>query len=212
MTPPTVNAYSNASGVEIVFPAGILQPPLFDLNADDAANYGAIGAVVGREMGHQFDDNGSKYDATGARADWWTPSDRAKFDARANCIVDQFNGIDVGEGQHHNGRLVLGEALGDLGGVTIAYRAYRRSLAGRPEPAPMDGYTADQRFFLAFARTWRTAFRPEAVRLQLATNPHPLAKYRANATLQNMPEFHRAFNCQLGDPMVRPPAQQCKLW
>jgi endothelin-converting enzyme/putative endopeptidase len=212
MTPPTVNAYSNSSGVEIVFPAGILQPPFFDLTADDAVNYGAIGAIIGHEMGHQFDDSGSKYDSTGARADWWTSSDRAKFDTRASCVVDQFNSIDVGEGQHHNGRLVLGEALGDLGGLTIAYRAYRRSLPGGAEPPAIDGYTGDQRFFIAFARAWGTVARPEATRLQLATNPHPLAKYRANATLQNIPEFHRAFKCQIGDAMVRPPAQQCKLW
>ena len=212
MTPPTVNAYSNSSQVEVVFPAGILQPPFFDLTADDAANYGAIGAVIGHEMGHQFGDGGSKFDSTGKLNDWWTPADRAKFNARAACVVDQFNTIDVGEGLHHNGRLVLGEAMGDLGGLSIAYKAYRRSLAGKPEPPVMDGYTADQRFFIAFARVWGTAQTPEATRLQVATNPHPLAQYRANATLGNIPEFQRAFMCMAGDPMVRPASQQCRLW
>jgi endothelin-converting enzyme/putative endopeptidase len=127
-------------------------------------------------------------------------------------VVDQFNSIDVGEGLHHNGKLVLGEAMGDLGGITIAYKAYKRSLAGKPEPPMMDGFTADQRFFIAFARVWGDQQRPEAMRLQLNTNPHPLGKYRANATLQNIPEFQRAFHCKPGDAMVRPPGQQCKLW
>jgi len=211
MTPPTVNAYSSAPLLEIVFPAGILQPPFFDMQADDAANYGAIGAVIGHEMGHQFDDGGSKYDATGALKNWWTEADRKKFDARTACVVDQFNTLDVGEGLHHNGRQVLGEALGDLGGISVAYRAYHQSLAGKPGPM-LDGFTADQRFFISFARVWGTQYRPEAMRLQLNTNNHPLAQYRAIGTLANMPEFHRAFQCKAGDPMVRPAAQQCKLW
>lgn len=212
MTPPTVNAYSNPLEVKLVFPAGILQPPFFDMQADDAANYGAIGAVIGHEMGHQFDDGGAKYDASGALKNWWTGEDRQKFDARTACVVDQFNQLDVGDGLHHNGKQVLGEALGDLGGLSVAYRAYRRSLAGKPEPPPMDGFTADQRFFIAFARVWGQQFRPEALRLQLNTNNHPVAKFRAIGTLQNMPEFQRAFQCRAGDPMVRPAAQQCKLW
>ncbi len=211
MTPPTVNANSNASRVEITFPAGILQPPFFDMDADDAANYAAIGAVIGHEMGHQFDDGGSKFDATGELKNWWAPEDRKEFDARAGCVVDQFNTLDVGDGLRHNGKLVLGEALGDLGGLETAYRAYQRSLAGKPAPV-MDGFTADQRFFIAFARVWGTQFRPEAMRLQLNTNPHPLSKFRANGTLQNMPEFQRAFQCKAGDPMVRPTPQQCRLW
>ena len=211
MTPPTVNANSNASRVEITFPAGILQPPFFDMDADDAANYAAIGAVIGHEMGHQFDDGGSKFDATGELKNWWAPEDRKEFDARAGCVVDQFNTLDVGDGLRHNGKLVLGEALGDLGGLETAYRAYQRSLAGKPAPV-MDGFTADQRFFIAFARVWGTQFRPEAMRLQLNTNPHPLSKFRANGTLQNMPEFQRAFQCKSGDAMVRPTPQQCRLW
>jgi predicted metalloendopeptidase len=206
-----VNANSNSSRVEITFPAGILQSPFFDMDADDAANYAAIGAVIGHEMGHQFDDGGSKFDATGELKNWWAPEDRKEFDARAGCVVDQFNSLDVGDGLRHNGKLVLGEALGDLGGLETAYKAYQRSLAGKPATV-MDGFTADQRFFIAFARVWGTQFRPEAMRLQLNTNPHPLSKFRANGTLQNMPEFQRAFQCKAGDPMVRPPARQCSLW
>jgi putative endopeptidase len=212
MTPPTVNAYSAAGLVKVVFPAGILQPPYFDMQADDAANYGAIGAVIGHEIGHQFDDGGSKFDERGALNNWWTESDRKKFEARTGCVVDQFNTIDVGGGLHHNGKLVLGEALGDLGGLSVAYQAYKRSLAGKPEPPVLEGFTAEQRFFIAFARVWGTQYRDEARRLQLNTNNHPLSQYRAIGTLQNMPEFHRAFNCKPGDPMVRPSQQQCKIW
>lgn len=211
MTPPTVNAYYNPTMNEIAFPAGILQPPLFDMEADDAVNYGAIGAVIGHEMGHGFDDQGSKYDAEGNLREWWTPEDRKKFEERTACVIDQFNNLDVGDGLRHNGKLVVGEALGDLGGLTLAYRAYRRSLKGKEGPV-LDGFTADQRFFLAFARTWAVVDRPEAMRLRLNTDPHPLPRFRAIGTLQNMPEFHKAFGCKLGDPMVRPPEKQCKLW
>jgi predicted metalloendopeptidase len=211
MTAPTVNAYSNAAEVKVVFPAGILQPPFFDMQADDAVNYGGIGTVIGHEIGHQFDDGGSKFDATGALKNWWTDEDRKKFETRTGCVVDQFNSIDVGAGLHHNGKQVLGEALGDLGGVSVAYRAYQRSLGGKPGPV-LDGFTSDQRFFIAFARLWGTKMREEAVRLQLNTNNHPLAQWRATATLQNMPEFHKAFQCKAGDAMVRPADRQCRLW
>jgi putative endopeptidase len=205
MTPPTVNAsYSPPSNI-ITFPAGILQPPFFTMDADDAVNYGAIGAVIGHEMGHGFDDQGSKYDADGNLKNWWTDQDRAKFEVRAGCVTNQFEGLE------HNGKLVTGEAMGDLGGLTVAYKAYHRSLNGKEAPV-IDGFTGDQRFFLAFARVWADQSRPEQERLQLATDPHPLSKNRANATLQNMPEFHRAFGCKQGDAMVRPVDQQCKLW
>jgi putative endopeptidase len=212
MTPPTVNAYYSPVRNEIAFPAGILQPPFFDPLADDAVNYGAIGAVIGHEMGHGFDDQGSKFDADGNLKNWWTAEDRKKFDERAACVVNQFDTMDVGQGQHHNGKLVVGEAMGDLGGLTLAYRAYHRSLEGKPEPPVIDGFTADQRFFLAFARTWAAQYRPEAAQLRLRTDPHPLPKFRANGTLENMPEFQKAFHCKQGDPMVRPPEQRCKLW
>ena len=211
MTPPTVNAYYTSSRNSITFPAGILQPPFFDVDADDAMNYGAIGVVIGHEMGHGFDDQGSKFDADGNLKNWWTDNDRAQFDARANCIVNQFDAIDVGGGLRHTGKLVTGEAMGDLGGAAVALRAYHLSLNGKEAPV-MDGFTGDQRFFLAFARVWAANQRPEAMRRQLATDPHPLAKFRANATLSNMPEFHKAFACKLGDPMVRPAAEQCRLW
>jgi predicted metalloendopeptidase len=211
MTPPTVNAYYTSARNSITFPAGILQPPFFDMDADDAVNYGAIGVVIGHEMGHGFDDQGSKYDADGNLKNWWTDQDRAQFEKRAACIVNQFDSIDVGEGQHHTGKLVTGEVMGDLGGATLAYKAYHKSLNGKEAPV-IDGLTGDQRFFLAYARVWAANQRPEAMRRQLATDPHPLAKYRTNATLQNMPEFQRAFACKMGDPMVRPTADQCKLW
>jgi putative endopeptidase len=212
MTPPTVNAYYSPTMNEIVFPAGIMQPPLFDMAADDAVNYGAIGAVIGHEMGHGFDDQGSKFDAEGNLKNWWTDEDRKKFEERAACVIDQFNTLDVGEGLHHNGKLVVGEAMGDLGGLKLAYYAWKRSLRGKPEPPAIDGFTPDQRFFLAFARVWASVDRPESMRLRLNTDPHPLPKFRANGTLQNMPEFQKAFHCQVGDPMVRPPDKQCRLW
>jgi predicted metalloendopeptidase len=212
MTPPTVNAYYNALQTEIVFPAGILQPPFFSLDWDDAANYGAIGAVIGHEMGHGFDDQGSKYAADGSLRNWWTEEDRKKFQARTECIVEQFDTMEVGDGlPNHNGKLVTGEALGDLGGVTLAYKAYKRSLKGKEAPV-LDGFTGDQRFFLAFGRIWARHFRPEAARLRIQTDPHPLDRWRAIGTLQNVPEFHKAFGCKPGDPMVRPPERQCKLW
>ena len=212
MTPPTVNAYYSPSMNEIALPAGILQPPMFDMDADDAANYGAIGSMIGHEMGHGFDDQGSKFDFSGNLKNWWTVEDRKKFESRAQCVIDQFNTMDVGDNLRHNGRLVVGEALGDLGGVGIAYKAYKRSLKGQPPPPALDGYTADQRFFLAFARVWGSQYRPEAIRMQLQTNPHPLARFRANGTLMNIPEFHAAFGCKIGDAMMRPPDKQCKLW
>jgi len=211
MTPPTVNAYYSSDRNEIVFPAGILQPPFFFMDADEAVSYGAIGAVIGHEMGHGFDDQGSKFDDQGNLKNWWTDQDRTKFDTKAACIVNQFDSIDVGDGLRHKGKLVTGEALGDLGGLTIAYKAYKKSLNGKEAPV-LDGYTGDQRFFLSFARVWATQNRDEDKRLRLNTDPHPLGKFRANATLANMPEFAAAFSCKRGDAMVRPPEQQCRLW
>jgi predicted metalloendopeptidase len=211
MTPPTVNAYYSPVRNEIAFPAGILQPPFFDMDADDAANYGAIGAVIGHEMGHGFDDQGSRFDAQGNLKNWWTDADRKEFDKRAACIIEEYDNLDVGEGLRHKGKLVVGEALGDLGGVTIAYKAYNRSLSGKEAPV-IDGYTGDQRFFIAFARVWSRAHTPEDLRLRLNTDPHPIAKWRAIGTLQNVPEFHKAFSCKAGDFMVRSPEKLCRLW
>jgi predicted metalloendopeptidase len=211
MTPPTVNAYYSPTFNEIAFPAGILQPPFFDMSADDAVNYGAIGVVIGHEMGHGFDDQGSKFDAEGNLKNWWTPEDRKKFDARAGCVIEQFDTLDVGEGLRHKGKLVVGEALGDLGGVALAHKAYLRSLKGKPAPV-IDGLTGDQRFFYGFATVWARSHTPQDLRLRLNTDPHPIAKFRVNGTLQNVPEFHKAFDCKLGDPMVRPAEKQCELW
>ena len=211
MTAPTVNAYSNSTEVRLVFPAGYLQPPYFDSAAEDAVNYAGIGTTIGHEMGHQFDDGGSKYDETGRLREWWTAEDRKQFTERAACIIDQFDSVDVGDGLHHNGRLVVGEAMGDLGGLRVAYRAFQRAQRGQPERT-IDGYSPDQRFFIAFAQKWSTQFRPEAMRLQLATDNHPLSKYRSNLTLTNMPEFRQAFGCAEGDPMTRPAKTVCRIW
>ena len=211
MTPPTVNAYYSPQMNEIVFPAGILQPPFFDLSADDAVNYGAIGVVIGHEIGHGFDDQGAKYDGEGNLRNWWTDSDKAEFEKRTGCIIDQFNSFDVQPNLRHIGKLVTGEAVGDLSGITLAYRAYHRSLHGQPGPV-IGGLTADQRFFIAFARVWASNSRPEEDRLRLQTDPHPLPRYRVMETLKNVPEFAAAFGCREGDPMVRPAAQRCRLW
>jgi predicted metalloendopeptidase len=211
MSPPTVNAYYSPLFNEIAFPAGILQPPFFDMDADDAVNYGAIGAVIGHEIGHGFDDKGSQFDANGKLRNWWTDADRAKFEARVSCIVDQFNSFEVYTGARHNGKLVTGEALGDVGGLTLAFKAYQRSLKGRKAPK-LEGFTAEQRFFLSYARIWASQGREEAYRLRLQTDPHPLPQYRVVETLKNMPDFHKAFGCNQGDAMVRPAEKQCRLW
>jgi putative endopeptidase len=195
MTPPTVNAYYNPSLNEIVFPAGILQPPFFDPEADDAVNYGAIGAVIGHEMTHGFDDQGRQFDPKGNLSNWWTPDDEANFKARAALIAQQFDSYEPLPGTHINGELTLGENIADLGGVKIAYLALERSLAGKPRTL-IDGFTPEQRFFIAFAQIWRENMRPEAERLQLATDPHSPPRYRVLGPLANTPEFAKAFGCQ----------------
>jgi predicted metalloendopeptidase len=209
MTPPTVNAYYNSSMNEIVFPAGILQPPFYDPNADDAVNYGGIGAVIGHEISHGFDDQGSKFDGKGNLHEWWTPDDRKNFSARGDCVVNQFNDYEVEPGLHQNGKLVLGESIGDLGGLAIAYAAYGKSIEGK-RPKDMDGFTPEQRFFLGWAQVWGTNQRAEAARLQTNTDPHPLARFRGNGPLSNMEAFAKAFGCKKRDPMVR--EQACKIW
>src|SRR5260370_564172 len=188
MRRPVLSLFSHPSVSEIVFPGGIMRPPFFYADADDAVNYGAIGAVIGHEMGHGFDDQGSKSDAEGNLKMWWTESDRKKFEVRANCVTSQFDSIDVGNGIRHTGKLVTGEPMGDVGGLTLAYRAYHNSLKGKAAPV-MDGFTGDQRFFLSFARVWGDQERLEQQRLHVTTDPHPIARFRANATLANMPEF-----------------------
>lgn len=210
MTPPTINAYNNGSSNEIVFPAGILQWPMFDINQDDAFNYGAIGSVIGHELTHSFDDEGSKYDAKGNLADWWSPEDKKEFEQRAECIVEQFSHYELEPGVVTNGKLVAGESIADLGGAVIAYDAWKKSLAGKPQPPVVDGFTPEQRFFLGYARARATNMTIEAARNRVLTNEHPLNKFRTNGPLSNMPQFATAFGCKSGDPMVR--ATRCDIW
>jgi len=210
MTPPTVNAYYNSSRNEIVFPAGILEPPFFDAKADDAVNYGGIGAVIGHEMTHGFDDQGRKFDAQGNLKNWWTPEDLKNYQERATCVEKQFGAYVVEGDLHQNGKLVLGESIADLGGLTIAYKAFEKSLEGKPRPANIDGFTPEQRLFLNWARVWATNGRPEFERLQTNTNPHPLGRFRAIGAPSNIPEFAAAFGCKSGDPMVR--TDRCLIW
>ena len=210
MTPPTVNAYNNSNMNEIVFPAGIMQPPFYDPNADDAVNYGGMGAVIGHEITHGFDDHGSKFDGKGNLKDWWTPEDLKNFTARAKCVSDQFDGYVVDGDLHENGKLVLGESIADLGGLAIAYTAYEKSLQGKPRPPDRDGFTPEQRFFLGWAQVWGANERIEYARLMANTNPHPLGRFRGNGPLSNMAEFAKAFGCKHGEAMVR--EQACKIW
>jgi predicted metalloendopeptidase len=211
MTPPTVNAYYNPSINEIVFPAGILQHPFFDAKADDALNYGGIGAVIGHEMTHGFDDEGRKFDAQGNLRDWWTPEDAKNFEARAECVQHQFDSYEVQPGVHENGKLVLGESIADLGGLTIALKALQKTPEGQSDKT-IDGFTPVQRFFLAWARTWAASQRPQLELMLVKTNPHPLDRFRAIAPPSNMDAFQQAFACKAGDPMVRTGDQVCRIW
>ncbi len=210
MTPPTVNASYNSAKNSITFPAGILQPPFFYAEGDDAINYGGIGGVIGHEITHGFDNSGRKFDAKGNQVDWWTDQDAKNFDERAKCIIQQFDGYFIEPDVHQNGELVQGESIADLGGLTIAYKAYKKSLEGKPAPPAIEGLTPDQRFFISWGRIWASNNRPEFARLIVATNEHPLGKYRAVGTVVNMPEFARAFSCQPGAAMVREP--RCQIW
>ncbi|MBX6333279.1 MAG: M13 family metallopeptidase [Gemmatimonadaceae bacterium] len=213
MTPPTVNAYYNPSMNEIVFPAGILQPPFFDPNADDAVNYGAMGAVIGHEMTHGFDDEGRKFDAQGNLRDWWTEADAKAFEAQAQLVVNQFNGYTVVDSTTHvNGKLTLGENIADLGGLKIAYLAMEKALKEHGRPGLIDGFTPEQRFFLSWAQVWRRAVRPEMLRTQVNTDPHSPAQWRVNGPLSNMPEFKAAWGCKDGDAMVRPDSLRARIW
>jgi predicted metalloendopeptidase len=209
MTPPTVNAYYDATMNEIVFPAGILQPPFYDPKADDAINYGGMGAAIGHEITHGFDDEGSQFDARGNLRDWWTKEDRKSFDERASCVQKQFDGYEVELGLHENGKLVLGESIADLGGLAISYAAYEKSIEGK-RPPTLGGFTPEQRFFLGWAQVWGANMRPENARLMANTNEHPLPKFRTNGPLSNMELFAKAFGCKKGDPMVR--ENVCKIW
>lgn len=209
MTPPTVNAYYDPQNNEIVFPAGILQPPFFSLEADDAVNYGALGTVIGHEITHGFDDQGAQFDPQGNLRNWWTAEDLKKFKALATAIEDQFSGYEVGPGLHINGKLVVGESIADLGGLKLALMAYHESQQGKT-PEVIDGFTPEQRFFLGYARIWAMNMRPEYERLQVNTDPHPNPRFRVNGPLSNLPEFQQAFGIPDNSPMVR--KQRNRVW
>jgi putative endopeptidase len=211
MTPQTINAYYNPRMNEIVFPAAILQPPFFNRAADDAVNYGGIGAVIGHETGHGFDDQGSKWDGAGNLADWWTAADRAEFDRRNAALAAQYDRFEPLPGYKVNGRFTLGESSADLAGLTISYAAYRRSLGGKEAPL-IDGLSGDQRFFIGWAQVWRRKYRVDELKNRLLTDPHPPSQYRANGTARNVPAFFSAFQVQPGDKMYLPPEQRVKIW
>lgn len=211
MTPHTVNAYYNPPMNEVVFPAAILQPPFFNVDADDAVNYGGIGAVIGHELSHGFDDQGRKYDGDGNLRDWWTEADALAFAERANKLVGQYNAIEVLPGKFLNGEFTLGENIGDLSGLAVAYQAYRMSLDGQ-EPAVIDGFTGDQRFFIGWAQVWRRLYRDENLELRLTTDPHSHSEARANGVLRNIDAWYTAFDVQPGDALYLAPEERVKIW
>jgi putative endopeptidase len=212
MTPPTVNAYYDPSMNDINFPAGILQPSFFDRNQDDAVNYGHIGAVIGHELTHGFDDEGKKFDAKGNMADWWTPEDTKKFETRTDCLVNEYGGFTAVDDVKVNGKLTLGENTADNGGLLLAYMAYmeRTKQQGVDLNAKKDGFTSPQRFYIAFAQNWCENARPEQVRNQVLTDPHSPDHFRANGAIVNQPGFAAAFGCKKGSPMV--PVNSCRVW
>ncbi|WP_299598468.1 M13-type metalloendopeptidase [uncultured Microbulbifer sp.] len=211
MSPQTVNAYYNPAMNEIVFPAAILQPPFFNMNADDAVNYGGIGGVIGHEIGHGFDDKGSKFDGKGYLNNWWTDSDRDNFEHLTGKLVSQYNGFEPLEGEHVNGELTLGENIGDLSGLGIAYKAYKMSLNGEQAPK-IDGFTGDQRVFLGWAQVWRSKMRDEALSERLKTDPHSPAEYRVQGVVPNIEAFYSAFDVKEGDGMYLPEEERVVIW
>jgi putative endopeptidase len=211
MTPQTVNAYYNPNLNEIVFPAAILQPPFFNLAADDAVNYGGIGAVIGHEIGHGFDDQGSKFDGDGRLLSWWTDADRKAFEERTKKLIAQYDGYEPLPGHRVQGALTIGENIGDLGGASIAYKAYKLALGGKPAPV-LDGFTGDQRFFIGYAQIWARKYRDQALLERLKTDPHSPSEYRCNAIAPHVPDFYTAFDVKPNDRMYLAPEQRVKIW
>lgn len=209
MNPQRVNAYYNPTKNEIVFPAAILQPPFFNLEADEAVNYGGIGAVIGHEMGHGFDDQGSKYDGDGNLKNWWTDEDRRRFEERTNKLVEQYNAFTVVDGTPVKGEFTQGENIGDLSGLSIAYKAFKENYT---EDRIIDGYTPEQRFFLGWAQVWKRKYRDEELLRRIDTDPHSPSEFRTNGVLRNMPEFYEAFDVKPGDGMYLPPEERVKIW
>jgi putative endopeptidase len=210
MTPMEINAYANFGMVEIVFPAAILQPPFFDPNADPAVNYGGIGAVIGHELSHHFDDQGAKYDLTGKLIDWWTPGDSKQFSARLDKYEKQINAYEPLPGMHVNGKLTMGENVADLAGLTVAHDAYVASLNGAPSPV-IDGTTGDQRFYLGWAQVWRCESREAALRQQLLVDPHSPCAVRTDV-VRNMDAWYSAFGVQPGQKLYLAPADRVRIW
>jgi predicted metalloendopeptidase len=211
MTPQTVNAYYNPVGNEIVFPAAILQPPFFDMKGDDAYNYGAIGAVIGHETSHGFDDQGRRYDALGRLRDWWQPEDEKNFTARAERLVAQYSSYEPLPGAHVDGKLTLGENIADLAGLSMALQAYHRSLGKHPAQVK-DGLSADQRFFVGFARVWRSKSRPESLKMRLVADPHSPEQFRTNGVVTNLDAFYKAFDVKPGDQLYKKPEDRVRIW
>ncbi len=212
MTTPTINAYYNPSMNEIVFPAGIMQPVFFNPDADDAVNYGSMGAIIGHELTHGFDDQGAQFDADGNLKNWWTEKDKSNFKMKTDILVSQFNNYIAIDSMHVRGELTLGENIADLGGLTISYYAFKKSLEGKPAPEKIDGFTAEQRFFLAWAQGWRGNMRAEYLKNMVQTNPHSPGNFRVNGPPSNMQEFYDAFGVKEGDKMYRPKAERAEIW
>jgi predicted metalloendopeptidase len=211
MSPPTVNAYYNPTQNNINFPAGILQPPFYDNKMDDAVNFGGIGAVIGHELTHGFDDQGSKYDAAGDLRNWWTEADKTEFEKRTSCISDEYDQFVAVDDVHLKGRLTLGENTADNGGIRISLMALRNKMAEeRHAPKPIDGLSPEQRFFISYAQVWCQNVSPAQSRLRALTDPHSPGRYRVNGVVSNMPEFQQTWGCKAGQPMVRENA--CRVW
>jgi putative endopeptidase len=212
MTPPTVNAYYEPTMNEMVFPAGILQEPFYGIRQTPALNFGAIGMVVGHELTHGFDDEGRQFDAEGNLRDWWTPPVSAEFDKRAACVARQYDDYVAIDDMHIKGKLTLGENIADLGGVKLAFASFERSERAHPSTPSVGGFTPAAQFFVGFAQSWCANYRPEALRLLVATNPHSPPKFRVEGPLSNLPEFASTFRCKEGSRMVRGPAARCEVW